>query len=82
MEEYGSIIRSLNSSTGIYIADAHNNVIRKITLCSLTTPAVSITQAQAVLCTSEPANFSATPVNGGGNPVYSWTVNGEPYRDE
>jgi gliding motility-associated-like protein len=67
---------AFDASGNLYIADAHNNVIRKIIFCTSGIPAVSITQSPATLCTSNPS-FTAVPVNGGASPVYQWQLNGQ-----
>jgi hypothetical protein len=39
-------------------------------------PSVSINTPQTIICSSSSALFTATPVNGGGSPVYQWKRNG------
>jgi hypothetical protein len=47
-----------------------------ISVSSAVTPSVSINTSSTAICSGTAAAFVATPVNGGLNPVFQWTVNG------
>lgn len=49
-----------------------------ISVSSAVTPSVSINTPSTDICSGTAAAFVATPVNGGLNPVFQWTVNGNP----
>jgi len=51
-------------------------VILIIIVNSLSTASVSITVDNNPVCTGQPATLTATPVNGGTSPKYTWFVNG------
>ncbi|HXO78068.1 MAG TPA: hypothetical protein VN824_22595, partial [Puia sp.] len=71
---YRPVAMAIDASGNMYIADARNNVIRKLTFCTPVVPTVSINQSPATVCTSNPV-FNAVPVNGGNAPAYQWQVN-------
>ncbi|GGB17538.1 hypothetical protein GCM10011511_46660 [Puia dinghuensis] len=41
-------------------------------------PVVSITASLPTICQNLPITFTAAPIDGGGQPVYQWLVNGQP----
>lgn len=47
-----------------------------VTVLPLKTPQVSITADTLIICPGTAVSFSATPVNGGGAPVFQWKKNG------
>ena len=44
----------------------------------LTTPSVTVTTAAAAVCSNTPVQFTASILNGGTNPVYTWKKNNQP----
>ena len=54
--------------------DITSNVIH-ITASQTVTPTVSITSTATTICTGQSVTFTATPTNGGANPVYEWMIN-------
>jgi len=44
---------------------------------SMAPASVSLTASQTSLCMGQSALLTATPVNGGSNPAFAWTVNGQ-----
>lgn len=53
-----------------------NSIIMSVT--QTLTPSVSISATATTICTGTAVTFTATPVNGGTNPQYSWRINGNP----
>ncbi|MFN8323707.1 MAG: T9SS type A sorting domain-containing protein [Chitinophagales bacterium] len=47
-----------------------------ITVNPVVTPSVSISTPNTTICSGTSVSFTATSVNGGANPVYTWKVNG------
>ena len=47
-----------------------------IDILPMPSPAVTIGDSSLPACAGAPVNFVATPVDGGANPIYQWTVNG------
>ncbi|MBP6731109.1 MAG: T9SS type A sorting domain-containing protein, partial [Chitinophagales bacterium] len=47
-----------------------------ITVAPVVVPSVTVSASQTTICTGTTVNFTATPVNGGANPVYVWQLNG------
>jgi hypothetical protein len=65
-------------STDVYIADAANNRIRKITNCISLTPTATITASPSVIVNpGTTVTFTATTTGGGSN-TYQWYDNGTP----
>jgi Calx-beta domain/Putative metal-binding motif len=47
-----------------------------MTVTSSVTPSVTITASATTICSGTQVTFTAMPTNGGSNPHYEWTVNG------
>ena len=65
---------------GVYTAVVTDNAGCQVTTNAITidpavTPAITISQTAATLCSNTPV-FTAAPVNGGSAPVYQWLLNG------
>ena len=54
--------------------DIISNVIH-ITVSQTVTPSVSISSTATTICPGQSVTFTATPTNGGNNPVYEWMIN-------
>jgi gliding motility-associated-like protein len=54
--------------------DSSNSIIANMT-ASLT-PAISVVASQTNICVGTSVTFTATPVNGGANPLFQWQING------
>lgn len=69
----------MDAAGNIYIVDAYNQVIRKVTNCpttsSTTPPSLRIAPSATTICSGTQVIFKATPVNGGAIPSYQWQVN-------
>ena len=70
-------IENIDQDAGgnIYIVDAYNQVIRKVTNCLSVSTSVSIAPSATAICSGTQVIFTATPVNGGAKPSYQWQVN-------
>ncbi len=49
-----------------------------VDIIPLPSPAVTVGASDSIACLGLPVVFKATPVDGGGSPVYQWLVNGVP----
>jgi len=62
----------------LYVAESYpSSVIRKIYTCSsFVAPSISITASDNDICSFVPVTFTATTVNSGAYPIYTWYKNG------
>jgi|GEM_PF-1094493 len=51
-----------------------NSVV--LTVSPIVTPSVTITSSATTVCANAPVTYTASPVNGGPNPGFTWQVNG------
>ena len=67
-----------DAAGNMYIVDAYNQVIRKVTNCLTATlaPSLTISTNSSTICSGTQVVFTATPVNGGASSGYQWQVNG------
>ena len=49
-----------------------------MTVQAYDTASISFTTSDSIICAGTLVSFTGTPLNQGGSPVYSWTVNGSP----
>jgi gliding motility-associated-like protein len=64
--------------SNLYVTDWVNHTIRKINKCAgIVLSSVSISTTTPEVCENTTVSFSAAPINGGANPQYKWTVNGQ-----
>jgi len=68
---------AVDNAGNLYISDAPNFVIRKVSVCQVAS-AVSITASATTICAGTTVVFSAQPTNGGSTPSYQWLLNGNP----
>ncbi len=68
-------VRMTSSLSCVTNSPATSNGIT-MTVTSLATPTVVITSTNPNICTGATVTFTASPVNGGQNPVYQWKLNG------
>lgn len=69
------------TTAGVYTAEITDNTgcpvtTNAITIDPLVTPAISISQTAATICSDQPA-FIALPANAGASPAFQWQVNGK-----
>jgi gliding motility-associated-like protein len=62
-------------TTVITAANTETSVSQTLTVVVLT-PSITISPDSLDVCPGSSANFTATPINGGSNPIYQWRVNG------
>ncbi|MDX2002311.1 MAG: CUB domain-containing protein [Chitinophagales bacterium] len=62
----------------INVSDGTNTATDQVTVTVLpsVTPSVTINSNPSTVCANQLATFTATPVNGGNTPSYTWYVNG------
>ncbi len=65
-------------TTSLTCVTQNNAISNSVTIevASFFTPTVTINANPYPACDNQPVLFTATPQNGGDNPVYQWTVNG------
>jgi gliding motility-associated-like protein len=69
-----SCVMTGNASCSVPASATSNTVVVQVD--PLVTPAVSISASATSICQGAAVSFAATPVNGGADPSYQWTVNG------
>jgi gliding motility-associated-like protein len=69
-----SCVMTVNDPCTTPNVSASNTI--SITVTLLVTPSASIGASETTVCAGTPVTFTATPVNGGNEPVYQWMVNG------
>ncbi len=85
VEGTGSMLSWPDQTTGIYSVTATNssgsvlmNGTAVIDMGVPVVPSVSIEASSNLLCAGTPVTITATPTNGGQNPVYQWSLNNNP----
>ncbi len=69
-------VMATNASTGCMMGMAGSATV---SITNVVTPSVTIASGMGdSVCAGVPTSFTATTVNGGTSPTYSWTVNGGP----
>ncbi|MBC6366220.1 hypothetical protein, partial [Algoriphagus sp. AK58] len=67
----------MTSSAACVTSPITNSNVVTILVTTAVTPSVSITSsAGSAICPGTGVNFTASPINGGANPVYQWKLNG------
>jgi gliding motility-associated-like protein len=65
-----------SNSACVVSPTATSNSITMTVAANAAAPSVSITSSAANICADSAVTFTATPVNGGSNPVFLWRING------
>jgi len=77
MSDGDEVTCEMTSSACVTGSPAMSNSITMTVIPNL--PAsISIVASTNPICSGNPVTFTATPVNGGGSPVYQWQINGNP----
>ena len=66
----------VTNGNGCISTSATVNTVLSLGLTVIPTVSISATPGLVICNTTTPVFFTATPVNGGAGPVYTWTVNG------
>jgi photosystem II stability/assembly factor-like uncharacterized protein len=67
---------SFNKNQYRCMVDGVPEQIYQLTVNDSNIPSISITAADSVICEGTPASFTASTVNGGSSPSYTWQLNG------
>lgn len=75
LQDGDSVTVVMGSSLGCASPQTATSNVLIMKVGSSVTPSVSIEASQSTICSGQMVTFTATPTNGGANPVYEWTLN-------